>query len=94
MKSVLIFRLRLRTEFRTEDRDNFLAFWKYYGLKRFNNVLEMWESVVETRQKRRMFKFFMMVLSISVGRLSQGTKRRSFIVLTYFDIAHSKQVFQ
>lgn len=57
-------------------------------------MLEMWESVVETRQKRWIFKFFMMVLSISVGRLSQGTKRRSFIVLTYFDIAHSKQVFQ
>lgn len=57
-------------------------------------MLEMWESVVETRQKRWIFKFFMMVLSISVGRLSQGTKRRSFIVLTYFNIAHSKQVFQ
>lgn len=57
-------------------------------------MLEMWESVVETRQKRWIFKFFMMVLSITVGRLSQGTKRRSFIVLTYFDIAHSKQVFQ
>lgn len=57
-------------------------------------MLEMWESVVETRQKRRMFKFFMMVLSISVGRLSQGTKRCSFSLFTYFDIAHSKQVFQ
>ena len=57
-------------------------------------MLEMWESVVETRQKRRMFKFFMMVLSISVGRFSQGTKRCSFILFTYFDIAHSKQVFQ
>ena len=57
-------------------------------------MLEMWESVVETRQKRRMFKFFVMVVSISVGRLSQGTKRCSFILFTYFDIAHSKQVFQ
>ena len=94
MKSVLIFRLRLRTEFRTEDPDNFLAFKKYYGLKGFNNVLEMWESVVETRQKRWMFKFFMMVLSISVGRLSEGIKTCSFIVFTYFDIDHLKQVFQ
>ena len=57
-------------------------------------MLEMWESVVETRQKRWIFTFFMMVLSISVGRLSQGSKRCSFIVFTYFDIAHSKQVFQ
>lgn len=51
-------------------------------------MLEMWESVVETRQKRWIFKFFMMILSISVGRLPEGTKRCSFIVFTYFDIAH------
>ena len=57
-------------------------------------MLEMWESVVETRQKRWIFKFFMMVFSISVGRLSEGTKRCSFTVFTYFDIAHLKQVFK
>lgn len=57
-------------------------------------MLQMWESVVETRQKRWMFKFFMMVLSVSVGRLSEGTKRCSFVVFTYFDIAHLRQVFQ
>ena len=43
-------------------------------------MLQMWESIVETRKKRWMFKFFVMV--ISVGRLSQGTERCPFIVFT------------
>lgn len=48
-------------------------------------MLQMWESIVETRKKRWMFKFFVMVFGISVGRLSQGTERCPFIVFTYFD---------